>query len=82
MAQALLYSDPGTPNNLIANTMTAFRTPPRFGYDRTEPGIMEVVELTGGENFGHAADMEMTDFSGQPQGFSGKGTDIPSLPLW
>lgn len=81
MATALTTADPGTSNAMIANNMTNWRIPPRFGYSPDEPGIMEVIELTGNENFGVSRDMPPTDFSGQPQS-AGKATSYPSMPVF
>lgn len=82
MARDLMNADPGTPSSYIANTMTAFRIPPRYGYDTTPPTIYDVIELSSDDNISdpHASDYMMTDFSGSKA--RREGSEIPSMPMW
>lgn len=80
MGIALVFADPGTPNTLIANKMTAWRIPPRFGYDTEQPGIVDVVELSGDENIGHEGDFYASNYTGQKT--TRESTQIPSMPPW
>lgn len=64
MAQAMLTSLPSTTDAEITLKMTVSSAPDRFGYNRQEMGIRDIVNNDFGFP-GHVDDSHTTDFSGR-----------------
>jgi hypothetical protein len=54
MTFALLCASPQTPEAFIEANLTNSEMPPRYGYDREQPGIMDVLSISSPRARGRA----------------------------
>lgn len=76
MAIALLFADPNTPEDVIADRLTVQSIPPRFGYDSTPLEISDCFSV----DLGHVNDYQPTNFSGSQSEIG--SSFYPSLNYW
>lgn len=84
IATALLTANPLTQNIEIQMNMNQPAIPPRFGYDNTQPDIVDVLSIdkdgiSTGDYPGRTTDRPPTDFSGQEGAW--EGTSMPAI-VW
>lgn len=48
MAMALMCANPNTPESFIEQNLTNPEMPPRYGYDREQPTIQDVLSISSG----------------------------------
>lgn len=61
IAQAMISQNPVTPRQEIQQNMTTRKLPNRYGYDKKQPNIMQILEGTRDPDTGST---EWNDFSG------------------
>lgn len=78
IAQARLVANPQTANIEIQRNMNEPDLPSRFGYDREQ---LTIEQILGNEMDPNNVDRRAwNDFSGTDSSYS--GTNVPSLPIW